>query len=285
MYKPIRVKKCDIDFDMDVDYDVYKLSNLWINSRLKKSLDMAACKGTPLFDLKKSNFLWKKYPNRVNTLFKEYYRTYFDMERPPYIEYDYRYYIIKNVYGWAVPSQNDIDKILKYSEDKIILDLGCGTGYWSRILSFYKKVLPVDIKKESCSFDFEYIDIIEEDARDVFRDNNGQFVILNYPRNDVIVDVFKEAKIGTRFFINIPFIAAGFGVGVIDWIVSSSKILDYSSSWLGNSIDKYDGVFLEKRKDAPLNGGVMEDLVNDIRNAKVNWKNYRKAKIHFNRRH
>lgn len=219
------------------DYNRYKLSNLWINSRLKKNIDSALEKGTQLYDAHRCNIFWNKFPN-INGI-NDYY-----------FDYDLRYYIVTDVYGWSLPSKREINLILQYSKNKTILDLGTGTGFFSKLLSHYRKVLPIDTKEEQ--FDFEYIDIIQEDSRNI-SPNNNQFVLLNFPRKHVITNAFKQAELGTRFYITNSFAGMDFNANIVKWIYDSSVVLeDNIQCWTDSKITDHFGVIVEKRKQIPL---------------------------------
>lgn len=235
-----RMINVDLDLYYDKSYLCYKLSNSWINSRLKKNIDSAIYNGTPLYSADKMNKLWCNK------------RPYCIYDDSVYIDSDYRYYIIKDVYGWGVPCKESIDLISKYAEDRVIFDIGCGTGMMSAMLSHRHKVISLDNKSES--FDYEYVDIkrcnvINDD--NIYEKEKNPFVILVYPRNSVLFHSFKKAPIGTRFYIHIPFLATNTEfMNIAAQVLFSSEILTFDiKDWFDSKVRLHEGVIIEKVKD------------------------------------
>ena len=122
--------------ERDDDYynDGYKdfaESGYWLEPRLADTLLAAAESGKALPTSSIAHYLYKKSWEYAYQNFHEKIR------RTWMFDYDFIHYIIRDYYGWGVPSRDDIDKILKHApmnEGYGILDIGCGSGYWSQVL-------------------------------------------------------------------------------------------------------------------------------------------------------
>lgn len=63
------------------------------------------------------------------------------LERHPNLD-DYDWTKIKKVrksyvhqFGWSIPSEEAVKAIIEFAHGRTIIDLGCGTGYWSSLFS------------------------------------------------------------------------------------------------------------------------------------------------------
>lgn len=230
-----------------------KQSNLWINKELKKNFDSAAVNGTPLYNFKKISDLWRTKPVNVDD--------------------EIRHFILRDTYGWFIPYKEYIDHVLENtSENQLIMELGCGTGHVSAILSHYRNIMPVDNKTETV-FDYRYTNIIEKDCVQMFMKYRPEVVIMNYPRIEYFETVFKEAEIGTTFFINIPFIAADFNYDYVNWITESSEIFDYSHSCSYGQYN-FSGVSLIKSRNIEIE--ITGHKFSVLDRIEKNWKNFKK---------
>lgn len=292
----------DID-DMEFDYNLYDLSDMWMNSRFHKKMKRAIIYGDKLESIEKMSILWNKWLPRWDIIVGTFPLA---SEMKHYMfSYDYRYYLSHYTFSWTLPSQTEIDKIIKYSEGNKILDIGCGTGIWSRILSHYTEIHPIDTMEEY--FHYIYVNIEEMTVTEALDKYSDYFIILNWPRTNVIQESFNRAPIGTRFYINQSFAGMNFYIDTIEWIVQNSKLLDYTSSYGGDGIEYHNGIIVEKVNNETLDkfnlrtNNYYKDLSFDAislnfkfnkdkfkiefkdKFREANWKNYKDYLVNYDR--
>lgn len=244
----------------DDGYKDFAASGFWLEPRLADTLLAAASSGKLLPTAGVAHYLFKKSWKYAAQNFGPM------IKRNWFFDYDFIHYIIRDFYGWGLPSRDDIDKIMKYAPLKErygVLDIGCGSAFWSSILQWYIPVAPLDDFSEDKTWSKIWLpqDRIKTNIlnKEEFEYNMHRFektmILLIYPRQDVLQYVFKNAPLGTRFYIKIPPVA-GIYSNQVKWLIDSSEVLDDDiKSWTCNERPKPEsgsGAILQKVRNIPL---------------------------------
>lgn len=117
----------------------------------------------------------------------------------------FREFFIKE-FGFAAPSKKTFGTIARYSP---LLEIGAGTGYWSRMLDrFYRcNIIATDLKSGMSSYKFQigkYFQVNEMSAKDSIKQYYDRNVFLSWPSyNDPwAADAIQDMKPG-QFLIYI----------------------------------------------------------------------------------
>lgn len=169
---------------------------------------------------------------------------------------------IRNYIGWGIPTEENVNNMIEQLQNKKssgLLEIGCGSGYWS---SFLKNRLNIDV--QACEINlrgdtpkpkfFNALPINAENAISLFPDYD---ILLVWPDiNNVANQVIKKMKPGQLLFLETSIDVTAnkeFYKELDVWF--NLKFLNDSISFSGSSQKSY---ILEKR-NTPKN-----ELENDL---------------------
>jgi len=126
----------------------------------------------------------------------------------------------EEIYEWRAPhrqeEQNLMEKTLKeVFKDRSVLDIGCGTGYWTqRISDTAENIVGIDInetvleiarrKEYGCPTEYRVMDAYDMDFSEKFTGTLATFMLSHIPREDIsswLEHVHRFLEPGAMVFI------------------------------------------------------------------------------------
>ena len=226
----------------------------YIHPAILESYKNAMENGSPLLGIMKS----RKYYKETWKYIKDKYKPIHKHPILKHLDFDELYYSSHIMLGWGLPSKDWTDVIRKTFKGDRILEIGCGSGLVSKILSHHFDVVATDIDPTWGSRNIDYIGNREIlDCVSAICKYYNSYIVSVYPYIHMQQLILAHMYTGQRIFLYISPLA-GIATTIISYIRKHFKVLSYVRSFTTdiltgqpNKFIKY-GVVLEKISQGPI---------------------------------